>query len=385
VKKLVLLAAVLVLAGCGSSQGGGSAISTTPAVPVTIAVPAAGQPPLNPVTPIVVNAANGTLDKVTVVNTVTGKPVKGKLAADGKSWTTAEPLAYGADYKIDARAVNMALEAVTQTFSVKTVTPAATAYANVVPAPNVVAAQGIGVGQPMVFQFSKPVKNRAAIQQRLKVTTTPAQPGAWYWTDDRNVHYRAAQYWQPGTKIRIEADIYGLDLGNGLFGAEDNSADYTVHDGWVAKADGASRQLTVFHNGQQVNQMPMSLGDPAHPSHVGPHVVSDRQQQIIMDSCTYGVCAGQPGYYREKVDLNLRISNDGEFVHSAPWSVGQQGNSNVSHGCVNLAPANAQWMFDHFNLGDVVEIINSGGPPLPVWDVYGDWELPWEQWQAGNA
>lgn len=104
-----------------------------------------------------------------------------------------------------------------------------------------------------------------------------------------------------------------------------------------------------------------------------------------MDSCTYGVCAGDPDYYREKVDLNLRISNDGEFVHSAPWSVGDQGNSNVSHGCVNLAPANAQWMFDHFGIGDVVEITNSGGPILPVWDTYGDWEVPWAEWQAGNA
>jgi hypothetical protein len=42
-------------------------------------------------------------------------------------------------------------------------------------------------------------------------------------------------------------------------------------------------------------------------------------------------------------------------------------------------------MFDHFGIGDVVEITNSGGPLLPVWDTYGDWEVPWDQWQAGNA
>jgi lipoprotein-anchoring transpeptidase ErfK/SrfK len=104
-----------------------------------------------------------------------------------------------------------------------------------------------------------------------------------------------------------------------------------------------------------------------------------------MDSCTYGVCQGDKGYYKEKVDLDERISNDGEFVHAAPWSVGQQGDSNVSHGCVNLSPANAKWFFDHLGVGDVVEITNSGGPPLPVYDTYGDWELDWAHWQAGSA
>ncbi|MEN0137807.1 MAG: Ig-like domain-containing protein [Rhodococcus sp. (in: high G+C Gram-positive bacteria)] len=360
--------------------------TTTQAAPASIAVPAADGAPINPTTPIVVTATGGRLTTVTVTNPAdAGAPVAGALAPDGTSWTSSAPLGYESTYTVVADAVNPDGAPVEQTFTVTTMTPGSTAYANVVPAPEVVADTGIGVGQPMVFQFTAPVVNKAEVQQRLHVTTTPPQPGAWYWTDDQNAHYRAANYWAPGTKIHIEADVYGVDLGDGVFGAENNSADYTVHDSWVAKADGASEVLTVFHNGVQETSMPMSLGSPDHPSHEGPHVVSDKQQSIIMDSCTYGVCAGDPDYYREKVDLNLRISNDGEFVHSAPWSVGDQGNSNVSHGCVNLAPANAQWMFDHFGIGDVVEITNSGGPILPVWDTYGDWEVPWAEWQAGNA
>ncbi|MGH3851774.1 MAG: L,D-transpeptidase, partial [Pseudonocardiaceae bacterium] len=110
------------------------------------------------------------------------------------------------------------------------------------------------------------------------------------------------------------------------------------------------------------------------PTHSGPHVISDKVPSTVMDSCTYGVCKGQSGYYRETVYLDERISGDGEFVHAAPWSTGQQGHSNVSHGCINLSPANAQWFYDHFDIGDVVDVINSGGSPLPVWDTYGDWE-----------
>jgi lipoprotein-anchoring transpeptidase ErfK/SrfK len=179
--------------------------------------------------------------------------------------------------------------------------------------------------------------------------------------------------------------VFGVDLGGGVYGETDRTETVHVHDAWVAKADGATEQMQIFDNGALVKTMPISLGSPGFPSHTGPHVITDKQPSIIMDSCTYGVCAGQPGYYKEQVDLDLRISDDGEFVHSAPWSVGSQGGANVSHGCVNLSPENAQWFFDHFGVGDVVEITNSGGPPLPLGDTYGDWELSWAQWQKGSA
>lgn len=397
-KSVGLGAAAVVVVGSGLLMGsmlhhnkpggghGGSAASQ-PAVPaVAITVPVAGSNPINPSTPIVVKADRGQLAAVSVHAAGSDGPaIAGTLAADDLSWTSTDPLKYGTSYTVVADGVNTVGVKAEKTFTVATMAASRTAYANVVPAPELVAATGIGVGQPMVFQFTSPVLNKAAVQEHLHVTTTPAQPGAWYWVDNKDVHYRGPSYWQPGTKIHMEADVLGVDLGNGVLGAENNTADYTVHDAIVAKADGATEQLTIFDNGQQINTMPMSLGSPGFPSHEGPHVISDKQPTITMDSCTYGVCQGQPGYYKEKVDLDERISNDGEFVHSAPWSVGQQGSHNVSHGCVNLSPANAQWFFDHFGIGDVVEITNSGGPTLPVWDTYGDWEVPWQTWQTGNA
>ncbi|WP_225978129.1 L,D-transpeptidase [Gandjariella thermophila] len=377
-----MVALSLTVAGCS-----GQAIPGTPvppsAPPVVVAVAPDGGQPINPTTPITVTATAGTLSEVTVTNAATGRQVPGTLSADRTSWRSSQPLEYATSYRVAAKAKNAIGRSTEKDATVTTLTPAKRAYANVVPGPNVVQATGIGVGQPMVFQFTAPVANKAEVVKHLEATTDPPQPGAWYWVDDRNVHYRAQSYWQPGTTIRITAHVFGLDMGNGVYGAEDNTATYKVHDAWIAKADGRTEQLQIFDNGQMVKAMPMSLGAPGFPTHEGPHVISDKQPSIIMDSCSYGVCPGQPGYYREKVDLDLRISNDGEFVHSAPWSVGQQGNSNVSHGCVNLSPDNAQWFFDHFGIGDVVEITNSGGQPLPVWDTYGDWEVPWDQWQAG--
>ncbi|MFJ4658878.1 Ig-like domain-containing protein [Nocardia sp. NPDC088792] len=381
---------VIVIAGVligisGHSGRSGQNSAGAPAAPpaATLSVPVAGQNPINPATPIAVTAAGGQLASVTVQ--YEKGQIAGAFAPDHQSWATTDPLGYATTYTVTADAVNSAGAHTKQTFTVTTLTPGKTAYANVVPAPDVVSDTGIGVGQPMVFQFTAPVSNKAEVEKHLHVTVSPPQEGAWYWVDDKDVHYRAENYWQPGTKLHIEADVLGLDLGGGVLGAENDSADYTVHDAWVAKADGSTDELTIFDNGNQVNQMPMSLGSPGFPSHEGPHVISDKQPSIVMDSCTYGTCQGQPGYYKETVALDERISNDGEFVHSAPWSVGQQGSSNVSHGCVNLSPANAQWFYNHFGIGDVVEITNSGGPSLPVWDTYGDWEVPWATWKAGNA
>ncbi|MGH3796972.1 MAG: L,D-transpeptidase [Pseudonocardiaceae bacterium] len=337
---------------------------------------------INPTTPIVVQATGGRLQSVAVTNTASGVQVSGALSPDAMTWRSTEPLGYASTYRVDVTAPGLAGLPEQQSSTVHTLTPAAQAYPSLIPAPG---QADVGVGQPIVVRFDQPISDRAAAEKALQVHSTPNQPGSWFWMSSTEVHYRPPAYWQPGSTVTLDAKLYGVDLGNGVYGQTDRTLTFHVHDAWLAKADGKTEQLQIFHNGAPVKTMPMSLGAPGYPTHSGPHVISDKQPSIIMDSCTYGVCQGQPGYYREQVNLDERISNDGEFVHSAPWSVSHQGSSNVSHGCVNLSPANAQWFYDHFGLGDVVEVTNSGGPPLPVWDTYGDWELSWSQWQAGSA
>jgi lipoprotein-anchoring transpeptidase ErfK/SrfK len=130
--------------------------------------------------------------------------------------------------------------------------------------------------------------------------------------------------------------------------------------------------------------MPISMGKPNTPSAKGVHVVTERNATKVMDSTTFGLALDAPGGYIAKVKWATRISNSGEFVHSAPWSVAQQGNSNVSHGCINLSPDNAKWFFDSAKKGDVVINVNTGGPDLKPYDGFGDWQVPWGQWVSGN-
>jgi lipoprotein-anchoring transpeptidase ErfK/SrfK len=369
--------------GCSSAvrhSHGGSAPSLLQPPQVTIAP--TGGAPITPRTPIVVTAAHGVLRAVTVTNPGDGKQVAGQFDADKTSWTSTDPLGYGQTYHVVADAVSLDAGKVEQAEDVSTVAPNNQTYPSLTPAPD--AAPNYGVGQVIGVSFDEDVPDKAAAAKALKVVTDPPQPGAWYWLDDRTAHYRPQNYWQPGTTITLSANVYGVDLGGGLYGQTDRTATYHIHDSWIAKADGKAEQMQIFHNGQLVDTMPISLGSTQYPSHVGPHVISEKAPSVVMDSCTYGVCQGQPGYYKETVYLDEKISADGEYVHSAPWSVGQQGSDNVSHGCVNLSPANAQWFFDHFDLGDVVEVADSGGPALPVWDQYGDWELSWQDWSSGG-
>ncbi|HWE92071.1 MAG TPA: Ig-like domain-containing protein [Pseudonocardiaceae bacterium] len=369
----------------GNNAGGNNAGGTTTSGdPVSINITPAADSSVSPSTPIVVSASHGALRTVTVTNAATHVVVTGAFSADKSTWTSNEPLGFGASYQVVASGAGMTGTPAQQTATVNTISPSVTAYPSLLPAPNT---SDVGVGQPIVVLFDHAVAqaNRADVEKALRVTSNPPQTGGWNWVSAKEVHYRPENYWTPGTTINVNVNVYGVDFGNGVFGQTDRNETLHVHDSWIAQANGATEQMQIFHNGQLVKTMPISLGSPGHPSHVGVHVISDKQPSIVMDSCTYGVCKGQPGYYSETVYLDERISDDGEFVHSAPWSVGSQGSDNVSHGCVNLSPANAQWFFNTFGPGDVVNITNSGGPQLPLWDIYGDWELSWQQYQAGSA
>uniref|UniRef100_UPI000ADB8B1D L,D-transpeptidase n=1 Tax=Saccharopolyspora phatthalungensis TaxID=664693 RepID=UPI000ADB8B1D len=379
---VVALGIVVGLSACSPSglPGSGEERPSTPS-PVVDITPAAGDQ-INPTAPIVVSVRDGSLTSVTVTSPA-GQQVKGAMADDKLSWRTTEVLGYGSNYEVTATVTGKDGKATTQHGTVRTLTPKAQAYPSLIPAPR--AGNDVGVGQPIVVRFDHEIKDRAAAEKGLHVTATPDQPGMWSWISAQEVHYRPQQYWKPGTKVSVKVNLYGVDLGNGVYGKTDRTLDFQVHDSWVAKADGNTEQMQIFHNDKLVNTMPISMGKDITPTHVGTHVISDKQQKYTMDSCTYGVCPGNPDYYRSDEFFAERISNDGEFVHENPASTPQQGNSNVSHGCINLDQANAAWFFQNFGLGDVVEVTNSGGPALPVWDTYGDWSLSWDKWKAGSA
>ena len=62
------------------------------------------------------------------------------------------------------------------------------------------------------------------------------------------------------------------------------------------------------------------------------------------------------GYFNIHERWAVRISNNGEFIHANPETVGVQGSSNVTNGCINLSLENAQQYFQTAMYGDPVEV-----------------------------
>ena len=72
----------------------------------------------------------------------------------------------------------------------------------------------------------------------------------------------------------------------------------------------------------------------------GNYTVLDKANPVVMDSATYGLTGA--GAYRTTVPYATRISIDGIYLHQLNDTIWAQGNTNVSHGCLNLSGENAR-------------------------------------------
>jgi lipoprotein-anchoring transpeptidase ErfK/SrfK len=330
--------------------------------------------------PVTIGAEDGVLGAVSMVNDDEGIQVAGALSPDGLTWHTTEPLGYNTRYTINAQ--SLGLGGVTrQQMTFQTHSPENLTMPYVLPNDGEV----VGIGQPVAVRFDENIANRLAAQRAITVTTNPPVEGAFYWLSNREVRWRPAQYWKPGTTVDVTVNTYGVDLGDGLFGQENVKRHFTIGDEVIATADDNTKTLTIRRNGEVIKTMPISMGKNSTPTNNGTFIVGDRFGHMVMDSSTYGVPSNSPNGYRTEVDFATQISYSGIFVHAAPWSVGSQGYSNVSHGCLNVSTSNAKWFFDNTKRGDIVEISNTVGSTLPGVDGLGDWNIPWDQWRAGNA
>jgi lipoprotein-anchoring transpeptidase ErfK/SrfK len=329
--------------------------------------------------PVMVSAEDGVLGAVTMVNDE-GTLVAGQLSPDGLMWSTAEPLGYNKRYTLNAQSLGLGGVA-SQQMSFETHSPENLTMPYLLPNDGEV----VGVGQPVAIRFDENIPNRSAAEKAIKITSNPPVQGAFYWLNNREVRWRPAAYWTPGTTVDVAVNTYGVDLGDGLFGQEDVTTRFTIGDEVITTVDDSTKTLTVKRNGEVIKSMPVSMGKNSTPTNNGTYIVGDRFGHIVMDSSTYGVPVNSPNGYRTEVDFATQISYSGIFVHAAPWSVGSQGYSNVSHGCINVSTSNAQWYYNNSKRGDVVEIANTVGSILPGTDGLGDWNIPWEQWKAGNA
>lgn len=367
----------------GPAQPAGPAQAAEPALPVLPVVSAQTQtqPPdgatgINPTAPVNVTVSNGALDTVTLTNPQ-GRVVRGQFSPDRKTWTTTEPLGYAKTYTWSGTATGIDGQPRPITGSFHTLAPQRIVSGRL----NVADHATYGIGMPVALTFSSDVVNKAAVERALTVRTSVPTEGSWAWLDDSTVHWRPRTYFAPHTRVDVTARIYGLDMGGGAFGGDDLTSTFTIGRSYVLRGDTRTHRLTAFADGVRVGDYPASYGldsDPGRVTHSGTHLVMSKHEVYFMTNPRYD-------YQNVEARWAVRISNNGEFLHSAPWSVSQQGRENVSHGCVNLAPADAKTVFDAVLPGDPVEIVGSTQQLGPEDGNYYDWTVPWEAWTAKSA
>ncbi|WP_460496761.1 L,D-transpeptidase [Glycomyces tarimensis] len=375
----VLAAASLLLVGaCGAPQQG--AFTPAPIVPeVSLEVAEAH----DPTEPFTVTAVDGILEAVTVTSD-RAETVEGSFSEDLTSWTSEGVLDAGSTHTVTAMAVSSdgTVTEFESQFTTEGREGSGFAVADVTP---VLEGETVGVGAPIIVTFTEAAPDRAKVESNLEVESEKDHEGAWRWISDTQVIYRTKEYWEPYQTVTFTASFDGELLGEDVWGDEDYTAEMVIGAANISYADVNTHYMTVEIDGEVAREIPISAGSGSeweYHTATGVHLVMEKFEHKVM--VAPGKDKDDPDYYETPVNWATRINASGEFVHGAPWSVHAQGNSNVSHGCLNASEENAKWFYEIAQRGDPVEVV--GSPREMPWDNgWGYWIMSWEEWQEGSA
>ncbi|MEU8298079.1 Ig-like domain-containing protein [Micromonospora sp. NPDC048909] len=360
-----------------SWQGGGE--SPAPKAAATISEPQADAKDVPASTGITFTTKDAVETAIEVKDSA-GTAVEGTLGADGKSWLPTGALKYGEAYTATVTATGDDGRPATATSNFTTMAKPD----NQIRVSSFLGdGQVVGVGMPLIVKFSRAVPEdyRDDVQRRMTVTSTPAQEGIWHWVSPTEIRYRPKAFWKANTKISYRVQAGGLPMGNGWYGRADLTVDITIGPSLIMTVDNKTKRMTVTRNGSVIKTIPVSLGKKSTPSSSGTMVVIEKLRKTVFD--TFEELGPEDGY-RTKIDYAQRLTWGGEFIHAAPWSEGQQGSVNVSHGCVNVSMANGAWLFSNTRIGDPITVKGTERK-LQNGNGWTDWNMSWDEYVKGSA
>jgi len=376
----VMAVLALVTAACSSgpspAQVKASAKAKASAAAAEVKItPANGSQDADPSKGITVTATHGTLKNV-AVHTSAGT-VTGHLSQGGKVWQSDWTLGTGQSYTVKATAAHTTDGTITTSSTFRTLTPGHTFQTEIFEGYQ----QTYGVGMPIMLTFSEPITNRAAVERSLQITSSKPVDGAWYWDGNEHLDFRPQNYWPANTQVSFTGHLAGVEGADGVYATSDLTQSFTIGSSVIAVASTTSHRTQIYIDGSLKYNWPISTGKASTATPNGTYLTIEKHNPVRMVG---GGPKGSPGYYNELVPWSVRFTFSGDYYHDAPWSVSQQGSSNVSHGCVNLSPADAQTYYNLAVPGDPITI--TGSTKAGKWDDgWTEWFLPWSQFVKGSA
>ena len=346
----------------GSSQAAGHASAAAkPTAQVTI-TPASGTTNAKPNKGVSVTVASGKISNVTVSS---GQAqVGGALTTGATAWHTNWPLRPSAHYSVTVTALGADGKTVTATSSFRTLTPGSTFTAS-----TVLGNQTYGVGMPIMITFSSPVTHKVQVERAIQIKSSKPVVGAWMWDGSQALDFRPRTYWPQHTHVSFTAHFKGIEASAGVYGTANLSQSFRIGNSLIGVTSTRTHRTRIYWKGKYYATWPDSSGMPGDDTANGTYVTIEKANPTLMSG---------PGYKNVPVFWSVRFTWSGNYYHSAPWSLGEQGFTNVSHGCVNLSPTNAEWYYLRADPGDPITI--TGSPAAGQWDDgYTEWFYNWKQ------
>ncbi|WP_406456774.1 Ig-like domain-containing protein [Streptomyces sp. NBC_00876] len=366
-------------AASGRAAGAGHTAASSPAPDTRISVNLRGTA-ATAGKPVTVTLAAGKLRRVTV-SADGGDALTGRISTDGRTWTSARVAAPGTAYRVEAQDTRGGSDSAGFT------TAAADRVNKLTLAPG--KNTTVGIAQPLSIVFDNPVKDRAAVEKALKVSTSNDTEGSWGWLRDHSgrdrVDWRPREYWKSGTRITLDADLNGIDSGpSGGWFVRDYATTFTIGSSQVVKVDLDRHRLALKRDGRTVMDVPMSAGTPGgdKASWRGTAVLMAKEGTINMRSETVGL-----GHtYDKMVDYSMRLTWSGMYAHAAPWNAAYFGVANHSSGCVGMSDADAASLYRQAHVGDPFEITGADAKgTVAEGNGYGAWNVSWTDWKSRSA
>ena len=353
----------LAAVGCSTSSstpGGssGGTVSTPAASPAVLQIePSNGVTGIKPGDPVIVKVADGKLTKVKLRG-AGGGYVPGKWSHGRTVWHSRGVLRTSTDYTLQATAVNADGKPSEATSTFRTLKPKKVVQVQIFEA----AHQTYGVGMPIILTFDHPVTHKRAVEKALSVKSSTPVVGAWYWDGDQTLYFRTRKYWPQHTKVSFTARMNGVEVAPGVYGDHTLRQTFQIGDSVIAVASTSDHQVQIYRNNKLYATWPISTGRPGDDTPNGTYLTIEKGNPVEMKGPGYDIM----------VPYSVRFTWSGDYMHDAYWSVGEQGFSNVSHGCVNMSPANAALYYSWAVPGDPVTV--TGSPRA------GSWGNGWTVW-----